>query len=83
MIGHHDHGVLLQEPVHPTARVHHALQLGIGERDRVHLTIRARAVRVPVVVGQRQQHEVEQVMLDHVGTHTTRMLVAHPRHPQV
>ena len=40
-------------------------------------------VRPRVVVGQREQQEVEQVVLDQVGADAAGVLVAHARHPQL
>ena len=45
----------------------------------VDLGVRAVLVRVRVVVGQRQQQEVEQVVLDQVGADAAGVLVAHAR----
>ena len=59
MVGHHDDGVLAEELVYATAGVEHARELNVGLRDRLDLRLGAVLVRVPVVVGQRQQQEVE------------------------
>ncbi len=82
VIGHHDHRVLGQERLDAAGGVHHARELNVGQRDRAHLSLRTRAVGVPIVVGQRQQQEVEQVVLDHVGADAAGVAVAHPWHAE-
>ena len=74
----HDHRVLVQELVRTAGGVHQTLDLAVGGRDRGHLRVRAVAVRVGVVVGQREQHEVEQVVLGEVGAHAAGVLIARP-----
>ena len=78
-----DHRVVLEERVRPAGRVHQALDLLVGGGDRGDLGERPVAVRVRVVVGQREQQEVEQVVLDQVRADAARVLVAHPRHPEL
>jgi hypothetical protein len=46
--------------------VHQPLDLPVGRGQRVDLRVRPVLVRVRVVVGQREQQEVEQVVLDQV-----------------
>ncbi len=82
VVGHRDHRVLLQEGLDAAGGLHHTRQLQVRARQRLHLALRTVLVRVPVVVRQRQQHEVAEVVLDHVRAHTARVLVAHARHPQ-
>ncbi len=62
--------------------VHHARELQVGLGDRLDLRVGPVLVRVPVVVRQRQQQEVEQVVLDQVGGHAAGVAVAHARHAQ-
>jgi hypothetical protein len=38
---------------------------------------------VRVVVGKRQQQEIEEVVLDHVLADAAGVLVAHPRQPEL
>ena len=66
MVGHRDHRVLLEEPVDPAAGVEDARELQVGLRDRVQLAVGTVLVRVPVVVGKREQQEVEQIVLDQI-----------------
>ena len=47
------------------------------------LRVRPVLVRVRVVVGQRQQQEVEEVVLDQVRAHAAGVLVAQARHPEL
>ena len=56
----------------PAGGVHHARELQVGLGDRLHLGVGAVLVRVPVVVGEREQQEVEQVVLDQVGWRRSR-----------
>jgi hypothetical protein len=83
VVGHHDHRVLVEEAVGAAAGMEDTLELAVGGGDRVDLRVRAVAVRVGVVVGQRQQQEVEQVVLDEVGAHAAGVLVADPREAQL
>jgi hypothetical protein len=62
--------------------VHHPFDRAIRLDDRVLLRVRPVAVRVRVVVGQRQQHEVEEVVLDHVGGDAARVAVALAGHAE-
>ncbi len=82
MVGHHHHRMRLQETLDATRRRHHPCELLVGERERAQLPLGAVLVGVPVVVGQREQQEVEQVVLDHVGGDAAGVLVAHAGHPQ-
>jgi hypothetical protein len=66
VVGHRDHGVLGEELLDAAGRVHHAGELEIGLREGLQLGLRSALVRDPVVVRQRQQQEVEQVVLDEV-----------------
>ena len=63
----------------PAGGVHQPLDLLVGGRERGDLAVRPVLVRVRVVVGQGEEHEVEQVVLDHVGADAARVLVAHAR----
>ena len=81
VVGHDDHRVLVEERLDAAAGLHDAPQLGVGGRDRLDLRVRAVLVRVRVVVGQRQQQEVEEVVLDEVGADAAGVLVAHARDP--
>ena len=78
-----DHRVLLEERLGPARGVHQALDLLVGRRDRGDLGERAVLVRVRVVVGQRQQQEVEQVLLDQVRADAAGVLVALAREPEL
>jgi hypothetical protein len=80
VVGHRDHRVLFQESVDPTTGIEYAGELQIGLGDRPQLPLGPVLVGVPVVVGQAQQQEIEQVVLDHVGAHAAGVAVAHPRH---
>ena len=82
MVGHRDHGVLFEELIDAAGGVHHTRELQVGLADRVDLRVGAALVRVPVVVGQRQQQEVEQVVLDHVRGHAPGVPVAHAGHAE-
>ena len=59
--------------------VHHPLELAVGGGERGHLRVRAVLVGVRVVVGQREQQEVEEVVLDEVGADAAGVLVADAR----
>ena len=82
VVGHHDHRVIVEERVDPAGHVHDALQRAVGLGDRDHLPFRARLVGVRVVVGQREQQEVEEVVLDEVGPHAAGVPVALAGHAQ-
>ena len=82
MVGHRDHRVLLQKAIDSAGGVEDAGELQIGLGDRTQLPLGTVLVGVPVVVGQRQQQEVEQIVLDHVGRHAAGVTVAHPRHAE-
>ena len=83
VVGEHDHRVVLEELVRAAGRVHQALDLLVGGGDRGHLRERPVRVRVRVVVGQREQQEVEQVVLDQLGADAARVLVALARQPEL
>ena len=83
MVGADDHRVLLEEGVRSARRVHQALDLLVSGDERRHLGIGAVLVRVRVVVGKRQQEEVEEVVLHHVCTHASGVLVADARQPKL
>ena len=82
VVGHDDDCVLPQELLDPAARVEHSRELQVGLGDRVHLPLGPVLVRVPVVVWEREQEEVEEVVLDEVGGHAARVAVANAGHPQ-
>ena len=72
-----DDGVLLEERVGPpAASIRRSICWSAAASD-VDLRVRPVLVRVRVVVGQRQQQEVEQVVLDEVRADAARVLVAH------
>ncbi len=75
--------MLGEERVGAAGGVHQPLDLTIGGGDRRDLGVRAVLVRPRIVVGQREQQEVEQVVLDQVGAHATGVLVADARHPEL
>jgi hypothetical protein len=83
MIGADDHRVVLEERVRPSGRVHQPLDLLVGGDERRDLGVRAVLVRVRVVVGKRQQQEVEEVVFDHVLADAPGVLVAHARQPEL
>ena len=82
VVRHHDHRVLLEERLGSARHVHDPLEGAVGLRDRAHLAVRADLVRVRVVVGQREQEEVEEVVLDQIGAHAARVPVALAGHPE-
>ncbi len=75
--------MVLEELVRAAGGVHQALDLLVGVGDRGHLRERPVLVRVGVVVGQREQQEVEQVVLDQLGADAARVLVALARQPEL
>ena len=64
VIGDDDHRVLVEEALGSAAGVEEALELAVGGGDRGHLRVGPVAVGMRVVVGQREQQEVEEVLLD-------------------
>ena len=66
----------------PPAGVHDPLDLAVGRRDRGDLRERAVLVRVRVVVGQREQQEVEEVGSTRYARRS-RVLVAHAREAEL
>jgi len=75
--------VLFQELLGSAAGVHQALELPVGGGDRCHLGVRAVAVRERIVVGEREQHEVEQIVPDEISADAAGVLVAHAGHPEL
>ena len=73
VVGDDDHRVLVEERVDAAAGVAHRARSG-GRRAAIDVDLRVRAVlvRVRVVVGQRQQQEVEEVVLDQVRADAAR-----------
>jgi len=71
-----DHGVVLEEGVGAPRGVGDSLEGAVGRGDRGDLRERPALVRVGVVVGQREQQEVEQVVLNQVGADAARVLIA-------
>ena len=67
----------------PPDGVHDPLDLPVGRRDRRDLRVRAVLVGVRVVVREREQQEVEEVVLDEVGADAAGVLVAHARQPEL
>ena len=63
--------------------MHEALELAVGLGDGVDLRVRPELVRVRVVVGQRQEHEVEEIPFDHEGPDAAGVPVAYPRHAEL
>ncbi len=82
VVGHRDHRVLGQKLLDPTGRGEDTGELEIGLGDRLDLRVGAVFVRVPVVVREREQQEVEQVVLDQVGRHAAGVTVAHAGHAE-
>ncbi|MEZ5120106.1 MAG: hypothetical protein R2736_00760 [Solirubrobacterales bacterium] len=78
-----DHRVVGEERVDPARRVEHPHELPVGLRDRLDLRVRAVLVRPGVVVGQREQQEVEQVLAHEELADAARVLVAHPRQAEL
>ena len=78
-----DHRVVLEERVEPAGRRHQPLELAVGLRQRVDLRERPVLVRVRVVVGEREEQEVEQVVLDHVLADAAGVLVADARQAEL
>ena len=73
VVGHHDHRVLGEERVDAARRrPSPARAAGRPARSSCSWPSRAVLVRVPVVVGQREQQEVEQVVLDQVRAPRSR-----------
>ena len=62
--------------------MHDPLERAVRLRDRAHLAVGSDLVRVGVVVRQREEQEVEQVVLDEVGADAARVLVALAGHPE-
>ena len=83
MVRADDHRVVLEERVEPAGRRHQPLELAVGLRQRVDLRERPVLVRVRVVVGEREEQEVEQVVLDHVLADAAGMLVADARQAEL
>ena len=79
VIGDDDHRVVAQERVLTSRRVEEAAELAVGLRDRPDLRVGPELVRVVVVVGQRQQQEVEEIVAHQELAHAAGMLVARPR----
>ncbi len=67
VVRHDDHRVLLEERLGAAGHVHDPLERAVRLGDRAHLAVRADLVRVGVVVRQREEQEVEQVVLDEVA----------------
>ena len=59
MVGGHDDGVPREELLGAARGVHQTLELTVRRRDRGHLGVGAVAVGEGIVVGERQQQEVE------------------------
>jgi hypothetical protein len=55
---------------------------GVLLQEGVHLPVGTGLVGVRVVVGQREQEEVEEVVLDQVGAHAAGVAVALARHAE-
>jgi hypothetical protein len=79
VIGAHDHRVVLEERVGAARGLHHALDLLVRRRQRRDLGVGPVLVRVGVVVGEREQQEVEQVVLDEMLGDAAGVLVADAR----
>ncbi len=82
VVGAHDHGVILQERVRSPAGVHQTLELTVSLGERRDLGAGPVAMRVGVVVGQREQQEVEQVVLHQERPDAARVAVPQPRHAE-
>ncbi len=83
VVGDDDHGVRREKGVEPAAGVDHPSELVVGRGDRVDLGVRAVLVGVGVVVGQREQEEVEEVVLDEVDGDAAGVLVADAGHAEL
>ncbi len=82
MVGHHDHRMVVEKGLRAAAGVHQPVERAIGLGYRMGLLGRARTMRVGVVVGQREEQEVEQVVLHQVRSHTTGVAVALAGHAE-
>ena len=82
VVGHDDDGVVLEKRVDASGDVHDALERPIGHGDRGHLRVGAAAVRVGVIVRQREEHEVEEVVLNEVRPDAAGVLVALAGHTE-
>ena len=74
--------MVLEEGVHAARHVHDPLERAVGLGDRAHLAVGSDLVRVGVVVRQREEQEVEQVVLDEVRADAARVPVALAGHPE-
>ena len=83
MVGADDHRVFGEERLRAAGGVHQTLDLAVGGGDRGDLGVGSVAVRPGVVVGQREQQEVEQVVLNEVRADAAGVLVADAGHPQL
>ena len=82
VVRHHDHGVLLEERLRAAGHVHDPLERAVGLGDRAHLAVRPDLVGVGVVVGQREEQEVEQVVLHQVRADAPRVAIALAGHAE-
>ena len=62
VVGDQDQRVLLEEPVEPAARLDQRREAVVGAGDRLDARLGPVAVRVVVVVGEREEQEVEGVV---------------------
>ena len=76
VVGHQDHGVGVEEGVHPPAGLDQLAEAAVGVGDRGRHRLRAEAVGVVVVVGEREEQEVVGVVGDELLRDAGRVLVA-------
>ena len=62
VVGDEDQRVAVEELVEPARRLDHGREAVVGSRDRLDRRLRAVAVGVVVVVGEREEQEVEEVL---------------------
>ncbi len=76
VVGDQDQRVPLEEAVDAAPRLDQRRHALVGAGDRLDRRFRPVAVRVVVVVGEREEHEVERVVADQLGSAAGRVRVA-------
>ena len=82
VIGDHDHGVVIEELIEAAGGADELGERVVGASYRLELRLGAVLVGVVVVVGQREQQEVVEVMFDELMRDAGRVLVAGARTSQ-